>query len=138
MDEKGAVKLLESNNHTLVIYGEDRVITSDKRGVLPLVELIDSGEDLSGFSAVDKVVGKAAAFLYVILGIKKLYAFVVSDSALTLLRENGVELRYDTLTARIKNRTGTGYCPMETAVLGDDDAKTALMHIRNTQKALTK
>lgn len=39
------------------------IYISTERGVKPLIDRIDDGTDLQGFSAADKVVGKAAAFL---------------------------------------------------------------------------
>ena len=68
-DLEKARSLLERENYTCVIcHGED-VITDRRRGVRPLLELLESGKDLHGYSAADRVVGKAAAFLYCLLGV---------------------------------------------------------------------
>lgn len=52
--------LLEKENYTCVICRGEDVLTDRRRGVKPLMELLESGKDLHGFSAADKVVGKAA------------------------------------------------------------------------------
>ena len=43
--------LLESGNYTCVVCKEDSVYTTTQRGVAPLLNWLDTGTDLSGFSA---------------------------------------------------------------------------------------
>ena len=62
-----AKKLLEKNGYTCVLIKDEKEIFSFERGVKPLLNFIDKGEDFYGFFVADKVVGKAAAFLYVLL-----------------------------------------------------------------------
>lgn len=102
--------------HTLCLSKDGVLIFDDKRGITPLLELIASGKDVSGYSAADKVVGKAAAALFIKCGVKQLYAAVLSKGGAKLLESHGVEYVYDTLTDAIINRAGTDACPMEKAV----------------------
>lgn len=102
--------------HTLCLIKDGVLILDDKRGITPLLELIASGKDVSGYSAADKVVGKAAAALFIKCGVKQLYAAVLSKGGAKLLESHGVEYVYDTLTDAIINRAGTDACPMEKAV----------------------
>ena len=102
--------------HTLCLSKDGVLILDDKRGITPLLELIASGKDVSGYSAADKVVGKAAAALFIKCGVKQLYAAVLSKGGAKLLESHGVEYVYDTLTDAIINRAGTDACPMEKAV----------------------
>ena len=60
-----AAALLRESEHTLVLLRGEEQVTSDLRGIRPLLELLDSGRDFSGFVAADRIVGKAAALLYV-------------------------------------------------------------------------
>jgi hypothetical protein len=87
------------------------------RGVKPLVIWLSSGEDFHGFSAADKVIGKATAFLYVLLGVKAVYASVISEGALDVLTKNGIDTQYGCVVEHIINRAGDGICPFEQAVL---------------------
>lgn len=137
-DLKRAVSLLESGGYTCVLCSEDKLFTSYDRGVKPLLEWIDSGTDMKDFSAADKVVGKAAAFLYVILGVKAVYANVMSKPAKSVLIENGISAEYGCLTEAVRNRAGTGYCPMETAVKNISEPKAALAEIRRKLEELKK
>ena len=83
-----------------------------------------SGTDISGFSAADKVVGKAAAMLMIKAGITEVFALTISESAEKLLKNHGVRVSFMTLTERIMNRDNTGVCPMETAVADTEDIET--------------
>ena len=59
-----ARNILESGNFTCVVCKGDAVCTTTQRGVAPLLNWLDAGTDLTGFSAADRVVGRGAAFLY--------------------------------------------------------------------------
>ncbi len=106
--------------------------TSRERGVRPLLSLLDSGEILEKFSCADKVVGKGAAHLYVLLKPKYLYAEVISTPALDLLIKNGIETEYGAMCDEIINRTKTGRCPIESATLDIDNSVYALEVIKAT------
>lgn len=111
-----AIDTLNSGQYTCVLCKGDGLYTSTERGVKPLIDWLDSETELKDFSAADKVVGKAAAFLYVLLGVKEVYAPVMSESAIYTLARNGVQPHCDKSVKSIINRTGTGICPMEEAV----------------------
>ena len=115
-DLEKARSLLEKENYTCVICRGEDVILDHRRGIRPLMELLESGKDLHGYSAADKVVGKAAAFLYCLLGVKALHAGILSEPARDVLASAGITVVYDTLVPAIRNRAGDGFCPMETAV----------------------
>ncbi len=118
--------MLSDGDFTCVLCDGDTVLTSDERGVKPLLSWLKSGGDFSRFSAADKVVGKAAAFLYVLLGVRSVYAHVMSRPAYAVLCENGIGAEYNVLADAIFNRDRSGFCPMESAVLGIDSPDSAL------------
>ena len=111
-------------SHSIVLCKNGEVITSDKRGVAPLAEIIQCGTDISGFSAADRVVGKAAAMLMLKAGVAEVYALTISESAEKLLKSHSVQVSFKNRTTRIMNRDNTGPCPMETAVADTDDINT--------------
>ena len=135
-DFEKAKKMLEQSNNTCVFCNGDSVMTSQKRGVAPLLELLDENKSLEGYSAADKVVGNGAAFLYVLLKVKALYAEVISKSALETLEQFQINVKFETLTNAIRNRNNTGLCPIETAVQGITDPEIALTAIRNKLKEM--
>ncbi len=126
-----ASELLKNGNYTLTAISGARVITSTERGVKPLLELLDSDTHLHGYSVADKVIGKAAAFLYVLLAPVEIYAGIISKPALEVLHQYDIKIAYDLLTEAIRNRDNTGFCPMETAVWDSKTPNDALAQIRN-------
>ena len=70
---------------------------------------------MKGACIADKVIGKAAAGLMVLGGIRRVYADVISQPALTLLHDANVEVTYIRLVPFIENRDKSGWCPLETA-----------------------
>lgn len=129
-DLKKAVDLLSKSEYTCVLCKGSTVFTSEERGVKPLVEWLNSKTDFKDFCAADKVVGKAAAFLYVLLGVKAVYSQVMSKSAYEILSMHGIEPLCDLSVEAIRNRSNTDLCPMEKLVLDVDDPKTALSMIK--------
>lgn len=129
-DIKLAKFILKDEGLTCVLCKDGMVFRSDKRGVRPLLDLLESGIDFGGFSAADKVVGNGAAHLYVLLGVSEVYAEVISMPAVKTLCKHRINIRVGTLVEAISNRQGDGICPMEEAVRGIDDPKEALKAIR--------
>lgn len=131
-----AKRLLAQQDLTCALVRGSAAHTSTQRGVRPLLDLLDSGEDLRGFSAADKVVGKATAFLYVLLGVRAVYGRTVSRCAADVLVRHGIALEYDELVEAIANRDRTGFCPMESAVRSIDDPREAHRAVVDTLKKL--
>jgi len=120
---------LEKESYTCVLCRDGQVICHRERGVAPLLAHVRAGEKMNGFVAADRVVGRAAAFLYVLLGVEEVYAGVLSRPALAVLRRYGIVAEYGTLTDVIQNRAGDGFCPMEQAVLTAKEPQEALLAI---------
>ena len=108
-----------------MISNGEKTLTSCERGIKPLIAFIEGGEELRGFVAADKIVGKAAAMLYAIMGVKRLHAQVMTKEAAAVCRRYGIEPSCDTLTDKIINRKGDDICPMEQAVADIDDPTEA-------------
>ena len=136
MDLEKAKAELFDNNYTCVLCRGENVHTSRLRGVKPLVTWYVGKTDFTDFSAADKVVGKATAFLYVLLGVRAVYAAVISRSALQVLTSSGIDAEYGSLVENIINRTGDGICPFEEAVLNIDDANDAYAAVREKMEAM--
>ncbi len=130
MSFETAKQYLRNGKYTCVLCKDGDIHTSTQRGVKPLVVWLESGKDFKGYSAADKVIGKATAFLYVLLGVKNVYARVISNSALQVLKRKKIFVEYGELTENIINRQGNGICPFESATLDIQDAETAYKAIR--------
>lgn len=115
--------------HTLALCRGGEVVTSDLRGVMPMLGFLREGRDLSGFCAADRVVGRAAAMLFAKAGVRAVFAEVMSDGAVALLAAHGIDASCDVRTAAIENRQKTGLCPMESAVAGIEDIDAGIAAI---------
>lgn len=127
---KQAKERMEAGGHTAVACREGVFYTADERGVRPLLAWLDGGVDLSGGVAADRVVGRAAAFLYVLLGVRAVWAGILSRPAQEVFEQNGIEADCGVLVDAIRDRAGTGFCPMETAVRDISDPERALAAVR--------
>ncbi len=135
-DFQKAKEEFNTGKYTLIICKDKDIIKSDITGIRPLMNLIDTKKDYKDYSAADKIVGRAAAFLYSLLHIKNLYGEVMSKGAIEILKNAGIYYEYKTLTDFIENRTKTGICPMDEAVKNIDNPIDACEAIRNKMKFL--
>lgn len=134
------VALAKSNlaGHSIALCKEGKLLASDGRGVSPMIDFLQDGIDLSGYSVADKIVGKAAAMLFVKAGIKEVYAEILSVSGKNFLEEHGINVGYETLAEKIINRTGDDICPMEKTVADIIDPEEGYEAIRNKLKEMRK
>lgn len=130
MDRKQLALSLLGEGNTCALVGEDKTLCSKQRGVAPLLTWLESGENCRNMFAADKVVGRAAAFLYVLLGVDEVYALVLSESAENVFLQFGIPYTYNEKVKAIRNRAGDGFCPMEQAVLTIEQPSKALMAIK--------
>ena len=133
-----AKSILADSEYTLVLCNGDKLYTSRKRGVAPMLEFIDTETDLKGFSAADKVIGKAAAMLFVHAGVTEVHADVISNSAADFLYVKGIPFTYNLLVENIINRTGDGICPMEQVTSKLNDTNEAIIAIKKRLEELRK
>ena len=131
LDLQNAIAALEKEGCTCVLCRGDALYTSHDRGVKPLLDWLESGVE-KDCSAADKVVGRAAAYLYCLLGVRAIYAQIISKPALEVLEQFEIPTRYDRLVAGIRNRSGDGPCPMEAATADATTPDEALSMIRET------
>jgi iron complex outermembrane receptor protein len=127
------IDILHSEGLTLVVKSGDGTIHRfTQRGVKDLLTLVTTApEVLHNAIIADKAVGKAAAACMVQGGVKQVWADVMSEPAMTLLRAYGVEAECGTLVDHIINRAGTDWCPMERLSREIDDPATIIQKIQD-------
>lgn len=133
-----AVQLLNEEDFTCVLCKGDIVYTSRKTGISPMLDWLEEGLEMAGCSAADRIVGKAAAMLFTLAGIREVYAQVLSQSALDYLNSQNIAVYYDLLIPCIINRRKDGICPMEYVTADISDPQEALCIIRKTRERLRK
>ena len=132
-----AKALLEESGCTCVFAFGGQLEQCSERGLRPLLAKLGADALPAGFSAADKVVGKAPAFLYVLLGAGEVYAPVMSEAAASVLAENGIQAHCGQTVKQIVNRAGTGICPMEEAVAGIAEPAAAAAAIKARLRSLS-
>lgn len=100
---------------TLRVYDGDRLLfTSNKDGLLPLLEYVDSiVSHQDKIKIFDKIIGNAAALLSVKAGCHKVYSPLASELAISTLNHYNVEYYFTEIMPYIQNRGGQDMCPME-------------------------
>ncbi len=111
------------NEVTLQVNLNGKVIFQSKgKWIYPIFELQDflnnNSVELSLLEVHDKVVGKAAAMLFLYLGIGCIYGDIMSELADTALCNHGIKHSYGKLVERID-------CKTEELLFEIDDVKTA-------------
>lgn len=91
-DLEKAKEIFEKENCTLVLVKGESIIKSKEHGLSKLIELIDKDEDLTDYSVCDNVCGRAASFLYVLLGVKEVYANTMAKLSIQIL--DRAEIKY--------------------------------------------
>ena len=121
-----------------VLKRGEELLLSEKSGIRPMLDWIGEGRDLRDFDAADKIVGKAAAMLFVKAGIRSVYAAVLSRPGKEYLEKHGITVSFDTLTDWIVNRRGDGMCPMEETVLQLEDAEEGYLALKARAEELRR
>lgn len=120
---------LKNDGCTCVLTLGNVMFKSKVKGVQPLLDWMNSGNNYMGYMIADKVVGRAAAFIDIAMGIREVYAEVMSEPAKELLEKNHVEVTADEIVPEILDSERSGRCPLEMAVDGAESAGEALMPI---------
>lgn len=114
-ERRQLVDLLRDEQASCVIRNGAETRIFRERGVKDLFRLLETDATfLSGACVADKVVGKGAAALMVLGGVRGVYAEVVSSPALGLFAAAHIPVEYGLEVPHIINRAKTGWCPVET------------------------
>lgn len=127
-----ARQMMQIGGYNLVVCAKDSVHVSEERGLKSLLSLVGETQ-WNGAAAADKVVGKAAALLFVLLKVKSVYAEVLTVSAKSTLERNGVECVYGKLVDRLIDPNGD-ICRSELAVESIDNPSDAPVALNNLVK----
>jgi hypothetical protein len=136
--EKARALLADGNFGNCILYKNGIIHASGGRGISPMLEFIETGLDLKGFSAADTVAGKALALLFAHAEVGAVYADVMSESAVEIFKKFNIRCVHGELVDVIKNRAGNGICPMERAVEYIDECDKAYEVLRKIYENMRK
>lgn len=130
---------LHEGGYSCVVSSGSEIRTYTKPGVMDLFEMyINDATFMKGASIADKVVGKGAAALMILGGISRVYADVISQSAIALLENTNVELKYNTIVSRIEDKSKNGICPLEKLCARSDSLDELFLIIKEFVERMRK
>ncbi|MCB2171446.1 DUF1893 domain-containing protein [archaeon] len=117
------LEILEKTGNSLMIYKEGELFfESDLKGIRPHLKAINElGSELEGTLMVDKILGRAAAFLVIYSKAGEAISAVLSTPGKQVLDKYGLKYSYREEVPHIKLENGVIYCPFERMVQGIDD-----------------
>ncbi len=131
-----AVNMIKSGKATCVLVKDNKIISAESpKGIYYIIDLYEKGLLKDAYIA-DTIIGKAAAMIFSLGGLKGCYGQTTSESALEWLNEHNINVNYSNLTPAIENRKGDGICPMEETVKDIFDEKEALKALRKKVEQL--
>lgn len=124
------IRMIEKGEKNCVVIRNNKIISAESpRGIAHLIKIYEEGILLNSFVA-DAIVGKAAAMIFTLAGVKGCYGHTMSKEALKWLEEHNIEASYNILTDHIINRKGDGICPMEETVMKVNNENEALILLK--------
>lgn len=135
---QSAINLIKEETATCVVMKDHKIIkTISGQGIAPVIDLYEQGVLKDAFVA-DKIIGKAAAMIMVLGGVKEVYGKVMSRAGKEFLESRGVKVSYGQCIDMISNRAGNGICPMERTVMEIEEPAEALTALKETLATLRK
>lgn len=131
-------RLLEENKSItcFVLKEDDILFTSKARGVKPLMDFYKEQGRVDGVYVVDRIMGKGAILLAILIGAKTAETPIISEPALELAQRHHFNVKYDKIVPHIINRAGDGQCPIESSLEGITDIEQGFETIKTTLKQL--
>lgn len=114
LKQKKASLVVGYENGEIKEYYQERII--DLKSILK-----ENEKALQGSIIADKVIGKVAASIMVVAGVKEIYANFLSKMAIPVLETANIKYSCEQVVDFIKNQTQTGMCPMETKYEFEND-----------------
>lgn len=135
-----AKHMIHNGEAECVIVKNNKIVALEKgRGINPLLKLYDEhGKEMKDSVVVDKVIGRAAAFITIKGGAAEVYGKLMSEDAKLLLEEHDVKVSYDLLVPYILNRQKNGLCPLEDSVKNITSPDEAVPAMRRRIEELRK
>jgi hypothetical protein len=112
--EKAKSLLRSSGCACAVVSAGGEQLSLSGRGISPIISLLKNDPSvLRGAAAADRVIGKAAAMLLAYGGAAAVWGDIMSKPALDFLNASDIPASCGRVVPILKNREGTGQCPME-------------------------
>lgn len=127
--------MLNEQGLSLLVYNNDELTTHANRGIQDLLQLIsEHPERLKGAVAADKIIGKSAAAIMIVGGVKQVHTNIICSPARELFEANGVLVFATEEVPMIMNRNQSGMCPMDTQINEVESVEECVVILQNMPK----
>ena len=131
--------MLNEKHLSLVIKNNDEIRTFNKTGVHDLVKILDTDPSLlQGAIVADKLIGKAAASLMIMGGVKEVHTNLICTPAVHMFKEADIPVSYAEEVPMIMNRDKSGQCPIDSKIDTVSDSRRCADIIINWSHSLNK
>lgn len=129
------INILHEGEYSCVVENFGQIFTFTGAGVSDLYDMVTNKPCfLKEAALADKVVGKAAAALMIFGKVERVYAEVISLSALVLLRHADIETDFGQVVVGIHNRDNTDWCPLEKMCYPKESPEEILQQVEEFRK----
>ncbi|WP_337617417.1 ECF transporter S component [Acidaminococcus timonensis] len=130
-------QILHHGQSIALIKNHNVIFTDRSRGVMPLLKLLDKQPELLRDAlVVDKIIGKAAAMLLTLGGVKEIHTYMLSQNGRAFLERHHIPVTAQCDIDMIQNRQKDGICPFEKSVLDTEDLEEAYARLKATARRL--
>jgi len=127
--------MLNEQGLSLLVFNNGELTTHANRGIQDLLQLIsDQPERLKGAVAADKIIGKSAAAIMIVGGVKQVHTNIICTPARELFEANGVQVFASEEVPMIMNRNRSGMCPMDTQINEVENVEECVAILQNMPK----
>ena len=133
-----ARKMIVTETATCILLKNGEIVhTGSGRGVKPLLAAYEENPSLlRGAVLADKIIGKAAAMIAVLGGVRQVFALTMSTAAREYLAAHNIPSACGHEVKMIFNRTGDGLCPLEQSVLELSEPEAGYRALKETIRRL--
>lgn len=110
--EDKAMLINKLNTSSLVVYKDGNTLEFSQSGIEPLLIYLEDN-DFKGARVFDRIVGRAAAYLYVYGNADYVNADTISKPAIEILKKNKIKYETKNIVDEILNKDKTDLCPFE-------------------------
>lgn len=129
------LEMLNEQGLSLLVYNHGELTTHANRGIQDLLQLIsEQPERLKGAVVADKIIGKSAAAIMIVGGVKQVHTNIICTPARELFEANGVQVFASEEVPMIMNRNRSGMCPMDTQINEVESVEECVAILQNMPK----
>jgi hypothetical protein len=110
-------RLLQKKLSLIIVNNGKVLFETESHGIGDLLKAINKLQDsMKDSSVADRIVGRAAALLFVFSGVAAVFAVTASEGGIEVLKKNSVFCEYENSVTNVLNLKKTDVCPFEKLV----------------------